>query len=598
MKAICWNDNEAVLRWTNQGQRCVSQAEAILRLPVRQLLRFCALMLVCLSIPRHRAAGQETTSLIPDATVLPRGGIGIRVSSAWTRYDGLFGGPGGLMNVAATLNTDSLGPRAVPQLGVAQAAIRSLASQPNFTLTAGKLVAIADSRIVTAPLVAQYGLTSRLTLGVVIPFVDARTVIYNQLNPATSCLIHAPTKGCAPGPLGRSNVGPNPAIYNASHFAATAALVTSLRQADSTLQAMLTACLATPSGSGCTLILQQQAAVQSLIQTSGSVATSIETLYGTNAQTHPGQPFVPMDTSLIQQKINQQIQSITTQFQTFFQGSGPPISGNVTGAAGPAANAEFQYLLTLIGLDTLQQIDRTSIGDISVGATYQFVNTYGDTTAAAAHHGMYRVVANATVRLPTGQTADRSVLFDMPTGYGQLGVSLGGAIDAERSRWSATATGSYTQQLGSVPVSRLPNPANALLPLDVFPLDSGGTFSAGNVAQFSVSPRFRLAGFLAITGEYAIVHTGGETYTLRAIQAPEVPSADFASLAGLGASGSTIQQVGLGFTYSTIVGPQRTHGRLPVEVSFQHLEAITASGGPVPKTFRDQIDVRVYFGRH
>jgi hypothetical protein len=36
---------------------------------------------------------------------------------------------------------------------------------------------------------------------------------------------------------------------------------------------------------------------------------------------------------------------------------------------------------------------------------------------------------------------------------------------------------------------------------------------------------------------------------------------------------------------------------LPFEASFSHLETISASGGPVAKTFRDQIELRVYFTR-
>jgi hypothetical protein len=32
-------------------------------------------------------------------------------------------------------------------------------------------------------------------------------------------------------------------------------------------------------------------------------------------------------------------------------------------------------------------------------------------------------------------------------------------------------------------------------------------------------------------------------------------------------------------------------------VSFSHLETLTGTGGPVPKAFRDQVMLRVYFGR-
>jgi hypothetical protein len=62
-----------------------------------------------------------------------------------------------------------------------------------------------------------------------------------------------------------------------------------------------------------------------------------------------------------------------------------------------------------------------------------------------------------------------------------------------------------------------------------------------------------------------------------------------------GLPSTTAQQVGFGFTYSTILGRDRGPGRMPFEATFSHLETIAASGGPTPKTSRDQIELRVYF---
>jgi hypothetical protein len=62
-----------------------------------------------------------------------------------------------------------------------------------------------------------------------------------------------------------------------------------------------------------------------------------------------------------------------------------------------------------------------------------------------------------------------------------------------------------------------------------------------------------------------------------------------------GVAAATAQQLGIGLTYGSIMSLDRGPGRIPFEVSFNHLETIAGSGGPTPKTFVDQIELRVYF---
>ena len=521
------------------------------------------------------SVAQSTTSLIPDATVLPKRAVGFRLSSSWTRYDQLIG-VGDAHNIASTLNADSLGSALVPQFAVAESAIRAASGLSNFRLTAGNLVAVADSRVVTAPLIVQYGVTSRLTIGVVIPLVETRTTLFAQLNPRP----------------GLANVGENPALANTDQLARNAALISSFRNAATSLRDKLTECQTTPTGAGCSTLLDQQAAVQSLIQTTTSFTGALETLYGTD-EAHPGQAFVPIAGGAAQLAVNTQIEKLITQYQGFL---GTAISGSVVPAGGPGARAAFQSLLKSLGRDSLQSTDRASIGDISIGATYQLANTFSDTTPAAAGATRYRLAVNGTFRVGTGQPASRQRLLDVGTGYGQHGVEIGGAADVQFGRrYSATATGSYTLQLGTVDVARLANPANALLPLDVSPLNLGGTYTAGNVVALSIVPRIRIAGYFALAGQYALVRTGADKYSL--VGTPPPGSTSGVSLAGLGAASATAQQVGFGVTYSTLVGRDRGPGRIPFEASFSHLETISANGGPVAKTFRDQVELKVYLLR-
>jgi hypothetical protein len=495
----------------------------------------------------------------------------LRGLSAWTRYDELLGtGAVFPRNIASTIVTDSLGTQQVPSFGPVEAQIRTTAALPAFRLNAGNVVAIGDSRVVTAPVIIEYGLTSWITLGVVVPLVETRTTLFSQLNPN----------------FGAANVGPNPALLPAgSAVNLNATLVQSFRTAGASLQSKLTACQATPADPSCTSILAQQAAVQSLIQNSGTFAASLENLYGTDRAAHAGAAYVPLDLSPAQAAINGRIQAFAAQYKTFL--GSDVITGRVVPAAGPAAQLDFENLIQAAGYDSLTSTDRTSIGDISVGASLQLINTYGDTSAAGAFIPHLRLAVNGTYRIGTGQPAQRNKLFDVATGYGQNGVIGSVAADLQIARLSATATASYTKQLGTISVSRVPGTGDILYPLTIA---IPGTYSAGNVVAVSVVPRYRLAGYFALTGQYSMVQTGADQYTMAAVPAGvTVPTPPF------GIASWTAQQVGVGFTYSTIVRANRAPGGIPFETTFSHLETLTGTGGPLNKTFRDQVELRIYW---
>jgi hypothetical protein len=494
--------------------------------------------------------------------VLPRHGFGARLLTSWTRWDALYGVPSGSStNLAWSFNTDSLGTADVPQFTESETAIRNLSGNSAFRLTAGQLVSAADSRVVTAPLILEYGLTSRITIGAVVPLVETRTVLSSQLNPK----------------LGFANVGPNPTLTNQTALSNAATLVTSFRAAATQLQQKLTSCLATPSGSGCDVIIAQQADVTALLQSTATFTTGVETLYGTDA-THPGQALVPINSSPAQQAIQARIQAMVAQYGKFVPTAS--ISGSVVGAGGPPARLDLQALVVRAGYDTLGLVDRASIGDVSLGVTDQIINNLADT---AATHG-YRVSVSGSFRFPTGQPGSRNTLFEVPTGYGQPGVQIGGAADAIfNRRYSGTAVASYTKQLGTVDVIRIPNAANAVLPLsDPIP----GTYSAGDVLWLSVTPRVRISGYLTLNGLYMLTHVGADQYT---------PSTNGNGVAGV--ASATTQAVGFGFAYSTVAVPGQMGRALPVELTYSHLETIAGSGGPVPKATREQIGVRVFLLR-
>jgi hypothetical protein len=543
-------------------------------LPVRHLIRSSALLpllpLLVVGLATQ-AVAQSTTSLLPDADLLPSWTFRIRGLSAWTRYDELLGTGGPVpRNIAFPLATDSLTPQQVPSFAPIEQQIRTSSGLPTFRLTAGNIVALADSRVVTGPLILEYGIASRITIGVVVPIVETRTTLFSQLNPK----------------VGAATVGPNPALLPASAaLNQNATLVQSFRTAGTALQAKLTQCQATPADTTCTAILGQQAAVTALIQSSGTFANGLETLYGTDRTAHPGMSYVPIDLSPAQAAINTKITAFATQYKTFL--GTDAITGKVVPAAGPGAQLDLESLFRSVGYDTLTSTDHTSIGDVSVGMSVQLINTYGDTTAAGQSMPHMRLAVNGTYRFATGQLANPNRPFDISTGVGVPGVIVSGAADLQYRRLSATGTGSFTKQLGTTNVARVPSAANAIFPLaPAVP----GTYQPGNVIEISVVPRVRLAGYLALTGQYSLVETMADTYTI-----PGLPADVLTPTSPFGIASWTAQQIGVGITYSSIVRANRGPGVIPFEVNFSHLETITGNGGPFNKAFRDQIELRIYW---
>jgi hypothetical protein len=355
----------------------------------------------------------------------------------------------------------------------------------------------------------------------------------------------------------------------------------------------LAQCRATPSGAGCDALLAQQAAATALISSTDAFVTAFTTVYGVSAN-QPGTFFIPVANSAAQTAVAGRLAALRSSYQSF---GGTVANLTPAGAAGPAAQADLQRLLESAGYDSLASRDRSSIGDITLGATYQLANTFADTARLASNALLYRVAVHAAGRFGTGQPANRNRLFDNSTGYGQPGAIVGAAADLRlRPRVFLTGLASYTKQFGSVNVSRPANADGALLPLTYQTI---AAYSAGDVISVTAIPRYRIAGLFSIDGIYALTRIGADDYTVPAIaRAPEDPTnpslVRYAADPPFGVSAATTHQVGIGFTYSSSL-TDRGPGRLPYEASFRHTETIAASGGPVAKTFVDQLQLRVFF---
>ena len=123
------------------------------------------------------AFAQATTGVGEDAVPVPARGSRIRIGGLWSNYDSRFaptanGGSkkGGLFDGYAR---DNLGAADLPTLAPAETNIRALSGLGSaFQLSLGKLEARGDVSKSTTPFQIDYGITNRLSVSVLVPYVE------------------------------------------------------------------------------------------------------------------------------------------------------------------------------------------------------------------------------------------------------------------------------------------------------------------------------------------------------------------------------------------------------------------------------------------
>jgi hypothetical protein len=512
------------------------------------------------------AGAQMTSPTLTDATVVTRGAWRLRGAVEWTRFDAIFGANGDVLPLGASLTTD-LNVGTLPLLGTGEKAARNLAADPTLTFSAGQLTTSADSRIATVPLTAEYGLTSRITLGAVLPIVQSRSVVTWQLNGRNDS---------------SANVGANPAAFHFSSaaYGANLAVANGLSSARTQLQQRISFCALNPAAIGCADVNARNAEATALMTATSSFVIGINQLYGTSLTDAPGSPFVPIAGSAPQNAIDARLAAIRASYTSFGVSAG---STGLAAAQAAAANEQFRTILQDqafgIGLDSLGTTEQIAIGDVELSATALLVNSF-----AGGGPLRLRAVVAGVVRLGTGHPARENRPYDVPTGDGQTDYELRLAADAMTGRLLTTIAGTYTVQTGSIGTTRLPNVPGDPFGLD-FPVE--GSMKYGNMAALRVNPRFLLTPAL----------------TVGALGIGAYRAADEVTVIGFNPAGTvfgnqnamTTYAGGLTLSYSNLASASGTGGpSFPAEVVFSHLETLSSSAAGAQKASRDAIEMRIY----
>ena len=543
--------------------------------PATRLASLAGLVVLLAAWTALPALGQTPLTHTEDAAPIPRGMLRLRVTNAWTRYDERYGTGGLLSPLGSELSTDSLGPRQLPRLTNAELGLQALTRDPSVRLTLGRLAVRSDARIVTTPIALEYGVTSRLSIGLMVPVVQTRRTVQVGVNTDS---------------LAAANAGYVPAVQRSAAATANALVATAYQRAADSLAALISRCSTTPSGSGCAPVVANPAAANAAQQDAQRFAAAVKSLGVDTASAL----VAPRAGSPLASRIDVERLALNARLQQYL-GAGAGASTSIFFAATAFSYVDLQGRVGAPGLlqgplggglDSIRTTERISVGDIELGAQLLVMDGFQhDSMPLRALQS--RLSVGAAVRFATSRPDSSRNLVDIGTGDG-AGFTLRSALDLIHGRAGGTIAAQYVKSLArDVQGALTGDPEAAFLG----PVFGPVRRTAGDVLALDVTPRYLMSDTFGFDLRYGYERRGGATYDRAAASDPSSPAVGSGAIT---MPARTVQRLGVGMRYSTVDAYQRGEARYPIEVSFAHLGTASGDVGE-PKASRDQIQVRLFF---
>jgi hypothetical protein len=541
-----------------------------------------ALMVGAAAGMAERAGAQTVAGAGDDAIPIARGSVRIRVGGLWNDWDAVFADSGGSARrrpLLGGMGRQSLGTDVFTQLQPVEAAIRDLTGLPEFRLSLGTLEARGDVRQSIAPILVDVGVTRRLSLGILVPYVESRDNAQLILNRAGTNV----------------TVGANPAFGTTAGAAtrvANGALLRQIARARVLLGAEVARCAATDA-TGCERIRANPAGAQQLLTRSQQTERAIAAIYGDSLR--GGSPVVPFTATLLGEFVNGRVSAMRTEFEDFGVSAigATSLPVGATTAYGPggleaiAGDSAFG-----LGFRRLGNTRRAGIGDIDLTASFLLFDSFGASqrTRLTASGRALRSLVSVGWRFGTAAADNVDDAFDVPIGDGANALLARSTTDLvlNRSMWMS-ATVRVVKPFADDRVVPVP------LRTDSTRFTSFGFASArrtlGTRIEVEVAPRYALGDFFGLSAAYLIRRTGESTLDAGTETISAVPV-----LSRSVSPSTTFQAASVGVSFSTLASYVRNRSRLPLEVIYTHTRPITASGGLVPAVYTDRLELRVYTG--
>ena len=529
----------------------------------------------------REATAQRVTGPWEDGTIAPRGVLRLGITPRFEQWNERFAREGTTREpLGADFTRDSLGPSFFPFITGMTPALATLTGQPSPPLSLGTLNTRLDVSQVTTQVTLDYGITSRIGVQAMIPYVKNRVYVVPNINEGGA----GATLGFNPG---RTNLG----ARQQNELVAT-----SLGTAAATLSSELARCAGITDPS-CSAINADRTGATALAQTASQMSGAVATVYGT--PTTMGSLYAPVVGGALQTSIDGRLATLNSQFTTFL---GAPPTGEWIGArpvaGAPMAAADFEALIgdepSGILARPLGDYEHSHVGDIEVGLKLVLLDTFGPlVTSPLPKFGAFRLAAAGIYRLGTGQLDLPHDFTDVGTGDRQVDLELRGYGDlALGSRLWISAIARLGIQQSDQLVRRIPD--NAGDPFPELVREQSVSRDLGDVLEFEVTPRYLPNDEFSVSAQYRYRSKGADTYegTFQVSSADGTPLSLNAATLGRGTE-QTEHQFGFAVTYSTVHGYSRRTARWPIELSYLHTQVLSGKGG-VPRMVMNGIGLRIY----
>ncbi|MEO6445061.1 MAG: hypothetical protein ABIZ91_14220 [Gemmatimonadaceae bacterium] len=555
------------------------------------MVRAAAAILLALVLPEVSHA-QRVLGPSEDATVVPRGVLRFGAQPTWGRANERFASGlsatarGTLEPLATGYDVDSLGPAQVELLRPLAGELRTITGLSNVPLSLGRLRVAFDASSVTTPLSLEYGLTNRITIGAMVPYIKTRTEVLLNPNPGRN----EGTMGINPAFLA-STAGAGARTQNGR-------VVTQLTEAATQLQSQLAACAGSTSPACAAINADRQRAAQ-LAATAAAVAASINKVYGSVAGMTSR--FAPTGNSALQLAVEGRLATLSTDFLALL---GMPATRASWIADRPVGAplmglADFNRVLTDssfgIVAAPLETVERSHIGDVEAGIKVLLYDGFGGGVPQRITPGgiKLRLAVGALYRFGVGQYESADDFADIGTGDSQDDIEARVFADVLMGqRFWASVVARYGIQRSDAQFLRIPEGPN-----DAFPAlyrKQVVTRDLGNYVMGEISPRYVLTDALSLGATYSFYRKGEDaysgSYTTQNLEGTTVTLDASTMDAG---SGRTEQRVMGGVTFSTMAAYYRGRSKLPLEVSYTVGQSVSGAGNTM-KTFTQAIGLRVY----
>ena len=543
----------------------------------RRRFRIATLAALIVAAPTALCA-QVYLSHTDDAAPVPAGTLRMRVTTGWTRFDERFTAAG-RRPLSDDIATDSLGTRQFPLLTPVERALQSLTSDPLTRLTFGRLAARSDARIVTTPIALEYGVTRRLSIGLVVPIVQTRRSIQLRVNLDSAGKVDS-----------AGNVGFVPLRSRRDAATANALVFSGFKSAADSLAILIARCPANPNASGCAAVNANTADANATRVAAQQFADAVRAALGTDSSSAN---IAPRNKSGLANRIDDQRAALNARVQKYLGAGAGALSGVFTTPT-PFSYVALQgtggaqgLLQSPLGggLDSIQTTSVLRLNGFTVGAQYLLLDHFQRDTLPRQGFETRIVIGGAYRFEPTFPDSARRFGV-IPTGDGS-GFELRSAMDVIRGNFGGTIAARYVKSLPRIADGPLLGDPEAFFPAPVF---GPVTRTAGTVMAIDLTPRLLVGEWFALDGHYGFERTGAVSYDVSAPAASCGGCPPFAP----STAARTAQRVGIGLRYSTADAYMRGRSTTPIEVSITHLETISGDPG-VPRVQRDQVQVRVFF---